>query len=283
MKKIINIFIVIFIAINFLYAYAQSQPPAPTPPKTIKEHKAYTNKNQNNSQISRQTISTISDQPKSKGANNNHEDYTSPEWWTVYVTGALVFVTTCLAIYTALLWRSTKFIAQDAKNAAALTKESVDLANKELILTQRPRLHVSNVITIDPFMQGKHVCGQFYIRNIGGTPATITDIGCWVHWFTDNILPMKRPYEGEKGNILDRPKLNPGEPCTIDFTSEEPLGLNSAAIMQRQHFLYVMGWIEYRDDLGINRRINFCRKYNTTIHRFSAVTDPDYESYESTS
>jgi transposase-like protein len=44
--------------------------------------------------------------------------------------------------------------------------------------------------------------------------------------------------------------------------------------------IYIMGWIEYLDDLKIPRRTAFCRKYEITKGRFFAVDDPDYEYQE---
>lgn len=191
-----------------------------------------------------------------------------------------------LMIFTGVLAVSTIGLWVVTKTSSDQVRKSVDLANKELILTQRPKLRVSAVIAKDisgrgegPFVRGQLVHGQFYIRNIGGTPATITDIGCWIERFgNDTYLPMKRPYEGKAGNISDKPTLSPGEPHTVTFTSEEPLDVTGPAIMQKQVFLYVMGWIEYVDDLKIKRRIDFCRQYSVASHRFVAVTDPDYES-----
>jgi hypothetical protein len=45
-------------------------------------------------------------------------DYSSSEWWLVYITGFLVVVTAVLAGYTAKLWGSTKSLAEDAKRTA---------------------------------------------------------------------------------------------------------------------------------------------------------------------
>lgn len=41
--------------------------------------------------------------------------------------------------------------------------------------------------------------------------------------------------------------------------------------------IFVLGWIGYRDDLGIFRQMGFCRRYESRKDRFVPVDDPDYE------
>lgn len=40
---------------------------------------------------------------------------------------------------------------------------------------------------------------------------------------------------------------------------------------------YFFGYIQYRDDVGIVRRMTFCRRYNVGTKRFVDVNDPEYE------
>ena len=42
---------------------------------------------------------------------------------------------------------------------------------------------------------------------------------------------------------------------------------------------YVLGWVEYADDLGNLRRTAFCRLWDPSFNRFRGFTekDPDYE------
>ncbi len=257
---------------------AHSQPPSPSPTKSIEKPNARSEKKQPTTNIASQLSATIPHKPSSISTNEEHENKSSPDWWLVGFTGGLFLITGILAWYTARLWQTTK-------KSLDITKESVDLAKKELILTQRPILRVSTIIISRTVLSGekpglvaigKPVNGQFYVANVGGTPATITNIGCWVHAFS-TPLPMKRPYEGENGNITITQILNPGESTPITFISE-PLGVDHQSVMVGTFRIYVMGWIEYRDDLKINRRLNFCRVYRATDGRFFPVDDTDYES-----
>jgi hypothetical protein len=58
--------------------------------------------------------------------------------------------------------------------------------------------------------------------------------------------------------------------------SDEPMGDEASSNWP----IYVMRWIEYRDEIGTPRRAAFCRCYNADTGRFFAVDDPDYEHAE---
>ncbi len=313
--------LILFMLLFAMVANAQSNPPTPSRGDSTTKPENRTDYNEKNSdrdkrvtknlpavkEISKPSVIQIESTDKTE----KRRDYSSSEWWAVYFTGLLALITAALAMYTGKLYRATVNLGKDAKatadrqakemerslavakESADQAKESVDLARQELILTQRPKLRVTNVIVRQPkpanaerpielFAIGHLVSGQFYINNVGGTPATITNIGCWVHWAA-TPLPMERPYEGKKGNIpMEREYvLYPGESITIPFESDNQMKKEPGVYISRgEHWrLWVMGWIEYRDDLKIKRRIFFCRKYNPG-ERFSAVSDPDYESYE---
>ncbi len=162
------------------------------------------------------------------------------------------------------------------------------LFRKELILNKRPRLRVRNVVVRQPIplhapqpeilARGTLVSGQFYVDNIGGTTANISDCGCWVTWFR-GPLPMERPYEGENGNIPINIKLKPGMSMPIVFGSGNTMGEEGTRIKSGEEdwHLYVMGWLEYIDDLRIKRRTAFCREYSASEGRFIAVNNTDYE------
>lgn len=166
---------------------------------------------------------------------------------------------------------------------------------QELILSQRPKLRIRNVIikpsrrpaTAANFLEeGKHVIGQFYIVNIGGTPAKIIQSDCIVYWGYSG-LPMERPYEWHAPTNLAAPnRLLPGTSVTVPFQSEEPMD-SAAEDINRQAGnlrLYVMGWVTYEDNLKVKRRTSFCRVYKNltgaTHSKFYPVDDADYEHEE---
>jgi hypothetical protein len=175
------------------------------------------------------------------------------------------------------------------------------VSNKTLLLQFRPKLIVRNVV-INPIevIKGQPeydsilitnfpVFGQFYIVNVGGTDATVTEVYSEVTW-QYFALPMKRPYEGKVGNILSKPAiLRSGQSMPWRFDSAPVLDINPYRIKQPEDWkevkerrrLYVLGFVVYADDLGFERRTAFCRYLNPATQRFTAVEeDPDYEHAE---
>ena len=186
----------------------------------------------------------------------------------------------------------------DFEKSFAETREATKAATRQakvgedtLILTQRPRLIVRNVVvkrsenTIPPrplFERGMPVSGQFYISNIGGTPARIIEIGCWVEWYQGE-LPMERPYEGKEGCKLSAPVvLQPSQSTPWPFTSEQIMGdeANSVLLNNDRWGICVLGWVAYKDDAEIERRTAFCRRWSVDRQRFMPVADTDYQHEE---
>jgi hypothetical protein len=97
---------------------------------------------------------------------------------------------------------------------------------------------------------------------------------------------MRRPYEGMEGNNPILGKIEAGNRKTVVFASEEALNIGHTEIgLMGTDFkpvwtVYIMGWIEYVDDLGFERRTAFCRKFDPSTSRFVAISDPDYEIVE---
>jgi hypothetical protein len=226
--------------------------------------------------------------------------YTRDLW---LVTGALAFVAAVQAglfVWQLILLNRSIRDTRTAANAAAASAEAAKLeayaAQRMLVLTQRPRLRVRNVVLRYPvpthapppvlFQRGVPVSGQFYVVNVGGTVARIVEGDCRVYW-TNHGLPMERPYEGQ---LIENPmpafKLEAGQSTPIPFQSSQPMGPEGDEIRDfvLGWWLYVMGWIEYTDDLNNPRRTAFCREYrrvpDTQLGRFFPVNDPDYEHEE---
>ena len=69
---------------------------------------------------------------------------------------------------------------------------------------------------------------------------------------------MKRPYEGKEGS-KEQKALLPGESETYLFNLPTPMDNNQAnSLSVGLSNLYVLGWIGYKDDLGIYRVTAFC-------------------------
>lgn len=114
-------------------------------------------------------------------------DYSSSEWWLVYLTFALVLVTALLAAYTAKLYRATVGLGKDAKTTSdrqatememslTIAQESANAAAKSAeaaIAAQRPWLSVAVQIG-EPLMiteEEIRIDLILTITNSGNTPA----------------------------------------------------------------------------------------------------------------
>jgi hypothetical protein len=218
-------------------------------------------------------------------------------------TCALVFVAVVQAglfVWQLVLLNRSVTDAKTAANAANASAEAAKLeayaAQRMLVLAQRPKLRVRNVVVKYPvphhrqpfrlFEPGQPVSGQFYVVNIGGTVARVTEGDCRVYW-TEQSLPMERPYEGQEIKTVIPPyKLEAGQSNPVSFQSRNIMGPEGDDIRRfaSNWRLYVMGWIAYTDDLNNPRRTAFCREYRQIPHsvegRFFPIDDPDYEHEE---
>lgn len=168
-------------------------------------------------------------------------------------------------------------------------RHQAEIANKALLLTQRPKLRVRNV-SVDPIPLGpanpnrlfKHqttaINVAFSIVNVGNTVAQICKSDCLV-LFANNPLPMpplyvERPPLAHIKNI----RLNPGESYQVPLHIGQPLDDTEPGVM-KIHFerLYVMGYVDYMDGLNLTRRTAFCRWLAATARYFVAEENPDYE------
>jgi hypothetical protein len=100
-----------------------------------------------------------------------------------------------------------------------------------LVLTQRPKLRIRNVVVRYPvpihrqpfrlFEPGQPISGQFYVVNIGGTVARVVEGDCRVYW-TEEGLPMERPYEGQEVETVVPPhKLEAGAIEPDQFSEQQ--------------------------------------------------------------
>ena len=93
---------------------------------------------------------------------------------------------------------------------------------------------------------------------------------------------MSRPYEGKYPLPEVIEKIAPGSTQTAGFISERPMDEMGTLIRNGAGYwhLYVMGWVDYFDELGTRRRTAFCREFIPNKGRFFPVSDPDYEHEE---
>lgn len=214
-----------------------------------------------------------------KVAENNHDHKKAEPFFERAIDDPVADATMLLAIATVWLafvgWQAAK----DTRRA--------------LLLAQRPRIRIRNVIVKPPripsytpmiFFPRQLIDGQLYIVNVGGTEATLIEAHCEVYWENVGVhtLPMERPYEGENPSIPSlRISLQPGQSIPLPFGSTKQIDERELDQILAGHLLiYVLGFVAYIDKLGMERRTAFCRQYDHLRRRFFAVEDPDYEHEE---
>jgi hypothetical protein len=195
-------------------------------------------------------------------------------------TGGLVLVgfLQCVVLYLQVHYLRRAF--QETRRASDLTRQS-------LVLAQRPKVIVRNVsvstkdgerISPSQVPQGFDRV-QFYVSNVGGVVARTT------RWhgevFIGERLPMDSPYEGKAGTEANI-SLPPGVAHQLEFTTaiadKTWLEFNKKETMNfGERFLWIIGWVEYVDELGNTRRTAFCRRWEIYSLRFVPVEDSEYE------
>jgi hypothetical protein len=222
---------------------------------------------------------------------SSHNWWASSNWVLAFLTFVLVLV---MIIQVVAMFKQSHWL----KEQSGEIRESIGVAYKGLILAQRPRLRIRNVEITNLFNDTDNSFqGKFYIVNIGGTPARITNIGCWVEFLNEG-LPMQRPYEGKNPTHQEiTVRLRPGQSFIFTFHDDWKRDLWNLQLKRPTAcILYVMGYIEYADDIEILRRTTFCREYRypeifvaeqqevilgiKRKGRFFPVEDPDYENEE---
>lgn len=213
--------------------------------------------------------------------------------WLNASIGWIVDPANLTALSTLIIALFTVVLAAVGYAQARLIRASIDLAGKEFVSAQRPKIRARNVVVASPnpsmdhrlgiFQPGHPITGTFQIVNIGGTTATILGSHCIVYWDAAG-LPMRAPFEGDVPNNPIAPgKLESGQAVTGPFNSQKAIGEGAKTIATkviRATRLFIMGWVEYSDDLGMVRRTAFCREFKRgpwNHGRFRRVKNKDYE------
>ena len=72
--------------------------------------------------------------------------------------------------------------------------------------------------------------------------------------------------------------LEPRQSATAVFAGEGASEIKAELLGARGTLrFYLLGWVRYSDELGIEREMGFCRYYDEALMRFVSVKNPDYE------
>jgi hypothetical protein len=175
--------------------------------------------------------------------------------------------TLIVALFTATLWGSTR-------QQAYLTRKSIDLALREFVSTNRPRLRVRR-FRLYPLVHGQPITLQYELVNVGATKARIlrSEINVTL------TLPTQQPILAAREIGMAR-EIAGGEALLVNPTMN--LDYDDSwrkYLLGGGNWLSISGFIQYFDDNGTPRRTGFARVYDSTNNSFARfeATDPDYE------
>jgi len=196
-------------------------------------------------------------------------------WQTVSANAAVIL--TLLTLFV-LIWQTCE------------TRRAVNIARSTLVSTFRPRLILRRVSlrpgTAIPTLGSPdpHKWEVDYaIANTGGAKGDITVRSFIVKMFNADGLPVPLPYAPP---VEESPfTLGPGEEKQFSVELEKELiflfrqlGVKRGNLRyQDTKYVYFLGYIHYKDELGIVRKMAVLRHYNTESGRFQVENDPDYE------
>jgi hypothetical protein len=176
--------------------------------------------------------------------------------------------------------RRTSHILRDN---VKLNRQALEISRQALILNQPPRLKVRSLeVRPRPYATGEPfnvfpldttIECRFLVRNTGGSRATILYSAVTLFVIPHSEpLPMVSPLTGATPNdpIIPNIQLKPGE-FTFGIFVRRTDQEETASVKD----LYVIGWVDYVDDVGNLRHTSFCRMF--VRGRFVPVNDPDYE------
>jgi hypothetical protein len=216
-------------------------------------------------------------------------------------TALLVLVTAGLAVYTALLWRATKRLAEDAQRNSARQAEEMkeslriatlqaETASKSFIATHRPRLVVRQVGYVEYVATpASEIAIRYAVHNVGDSQARILGISenVWLPAATEN-LPSVPPYKSmTPKNVV----LNSGDWLAFEYKPpvemQEQLGFllgflgqvdaSAKEVQSDAEPILFLGNVVYANELGNLRTTAFLRRYNAATGRFDSINHPDYE------
>lgn len=181
-----------------------------------------------------------------------------------------------IAWFTVSLARATTGMLTATSEQSRLTKESIELANKEFIASHRPRLRVRRIKA--HLQDDDPLRISYVVVNVGETRAAMERHEVWLH-----VVPSgtdERPLQEKI--LVETLQLERGEFHPFITTEKTDIKYNTLWGIHpegRGGTFQVRGIIEYNDDNGVMRRTAFLRTYDPKLGRFRPSDDPE-EEYE---
>jgi hypothetical protein len=194
-----------------------------------------------------------------------------------YSSPALTALATiAIAAFTLILWLATS-------RQAKLTREAIELGNREFIATHRPKLILREAVSLitDP-LEAK-IMVTYTLANVGASDCWITEAHIGIDFMSGQGYPvfMMTPDQAYPNNVPYIGRFGAGERRQLRFVDPHQVW-----DYQRRHDwddtelgLHFVGHVAYIDAPGSNvaRHIAFRWKYNPNDQRFHRIWPTENE------
>jgi len=227
-------------------------------------------------QPSAEEVDAVAEQ---EAANRRVMGYPPEDW--------VAFFTAVLSVSTIFLWWETRSAARAGADQARLTRESIDLGNKEFISSHRPRIVLRGINAIIEDPKTGLVVIRFNVHNTGSSKATITDIKFWASgrikdtfYFPEVILNLPNlPHDIEAGFDFQAIAGSGKDWADIiqNGLSFVDAGYQEAAFRRENIYLTFRIKVFYQDILGGRRQTSAHRAFDFFERRFTKIADSEFE------
>jgi hypothetical protein len=201
------------------------------------------------------------------------EDKHRADWWIIKLTAAIAVVGALQLLVFG--WQGIQLM-----RTVSVTKEAVELGNKEFIATHRPKIRIKNVWLLNEFWYDHPLKARVVCVNHGESDATIIAYGVdFLFVRRGEMLPPDHPFAFRREvNTRLKAGISGPFPDLIQQIDES----TEVAVRNNKGDFYCIGYLHYTDGLGNPRTTAFCRKLelNTWLRgggQFVRVENSDYE------
>ena len=280
------------LSLVFLYGAAfASEPPSPAPTKSITQPKTDASENHQNADRFKQDrkdfpspipiIKTAPQHIESTEKADDHNDYTSSEWWLVYITAILSLITLGLAISTYKLWKDASETSKRQDRETRQTERSfvfIDGFNFELTTPADTKNYPIETLPASykecPHLWITRFCVQPRWRNSGNTPTRKMTINVAFGYNalidkSESINPVQYVYTTPAKNIF----LSPQAVTESEFVYIQGIqefidyGMSRNTIGNLEPIFLIWGRADYEDIFGKSHFIEWCYRIRLDDHR----------------
>lgn len=214
-----------------------------------------------------------------EAANRRVMGYPPEDW--------VAFFTAVLSVSTIFLWWETRNAARAGAEQARLTRESIDLGNKEFVSSHRPRIVLRGISAFIQDPTKDLVVIRFKVHNTGTSKAIINDIKFFASggikdtfYFPNVVLSLPNiPYEIEAGFDVQAVAGSGKDWADIVQTglSFVDAGYSKSAFLRENNHLRLRITIFYQDILGGRRQTSAHRAFDFFDRQFTRIEGSEFE------